>query len=135
MVTGQAPGGKYVDALRGCGELQQRITDEFVEPFVCVDASGKPVGLIQDNDAVICFNYRADRVRQITRAGAAVGAERRRWAWICRRRRSWMRRFPDECRSDLHYVTMTQYDPKFALPMVIPPESMDNLLANVMGVA
>src|SRR6202012_1983803 len=35
---------------------------------------------------------------------------------------------------DLHYVTMTQYDPKFALPMVIPPESMDNLLANVMGV-
>ena len=28
---------------------------------------------------------------------------------------------------------MTQYDPKFALPMVIPPESMDNLLANVMG--
>jgi len=36
--------------------------------------------------------------------------------------------------SDLLYVTMTQYDPKFALPMVIPPESMDNLLANVMGV-
>src|SRR6202012_4574758 len=35
--------------------------------------------------------------------------------------------------SELHYVTMTQYDPKFALPMVIPPESMDNLLANVMG--
>jgi 2,3-bisphosphoglycerate-independent phosphoglycerate mutase len=30
---------------------------------------------------------------------------------------------------------MTQYDSKFALPMVIPPESMDNLLANVMGVA
>jgi 2,3-bisphosphoglycerate-independent phosphoglycerate mutase len=30
---------------------------------------------------------------------------------------------------------MTQYDPKFTLPMVIPPESMDNLLANVMAVA
>jgi 2,3-bisphosphoglycerate-independent phosphoglycerate mutase len=35
---------------------------------------------------------------------------------------------------DLHYVTMTQYDPKFKLAVVIPPESMDNLLANVMGV-
>jgi 2,3-bisphosphoglycerate-independent phosphoglycerate mutase len=32
-------------------------------------------------------------------------------------------------------VTMTQYDPKYALPMVIPPESMDNLLANVMAMA
>ena len=30
---------------------------------------------------------------------------------------------------------MTQYDPKFTLPMVIPPESMDNLLANVMAAA
>ncbi len=28
---------------------------------------------------------------------------------------------------------MTQYDPKFTLPMVILPESMDNLLANVMA--
>ena len=34
----------------------------------------------------------------------------------------------------LLYVTMTQYDPKYALQMVIPPESMDNLLANVMSV-
>jgi 2,3-bisphosphoglycerate-independent phosphoglycerate mutase len=37
--------------------------------------------------------------------------------------------------ANLHYVMMTQYDPKFSLPMVIPPESMDNLLANVMAVA
>ena len=34
---------------------------------------------------------------------------------------------------DLTYICMTQYDSKFALPMVIPPESMDNLLANVMA--
>ena len=30
---------------------------------------------------------------------------------------------------------MTQYDKKFTLPVVIPPESMDNILANVMGQA
>ncbi|MGA7158648.1 MAG: alkaline phosphatase family protein, partial [Acidobacteriaceae bacterium] len=36
---------------------------------------------------------------------------------------------------NLHYVSLTQYDPKFTLPMVIPPESMDNLLANIMATA
>ena len=34
---------------------------------------------------------------------------------------------------DLHYVTMTQYDKNFTLPVIVPPESMDNLLANVMA--
>src|SRR6201989_1131485 len=34
---------------------------------------------------------------------------------------------------DLTYICMTQYDPKYKLPVVIPPESMDNLLANVMA--
>jgi 2,3-bisphosphoglycerate-independent phosphoglycerate mutase len=33
----------------------------------------------------------------------------------------------------LHYVCMTQYDKNFALPIIIPPESMDNLLANLMA--
>ena len=32
-----------------------------------LDQLGKPVGPLRDEDAVICFNYRADRVRQITR--------------------------------------------------------------------
>src|SRR5213079_2833512 len=34
---------------------------------------------------------------------------------------------------NLHYVCMTQYDKKFTLPVVIPPESLNNILANVMG--
>ena len=36
---------------------------------------------------------------------------------------------------NLHYVCMTQYDKKFTLPVVIPPESLQNILANVMGQA
>ena len=39
----------------------------------------------------------------------------------------------DRTPKNLHYVCMTQYDKKFTLPVVIPPESMDNILANVMG--
>ncbi len=39
----------------------------------------------------------------------------------------------DRVPSNLHYVCMTQYDKHFSLPVVIPPESMNNILANVMG--
>ena len=42
--------------------------DEFVVPVVLVDNQGQPVARIQDNDAVIFFNFRADRARQLTLA-------------------------------------------------------------------
>lgn len=44
------------------------ITDEFIVPSTIVDESNVPVGPICDNDAVIFFNYRPDRARQITKA-------------------------------------------------------------------
>ncbi len=43
------------------------VTDEFLEPVVICDSSGKK-HLIEDNDAVIFFNYRIDRPRQLTKA-------------------------------------------------------------------
>ncbi len=46
----------------------QNITDEFVEPTVIVDESNVPIGAIADNDALIFFNYRPDRARQLTKA-------------------------------------------------------------------
>ena len=68
MVTGQAPGAVYASPLARVRESYNNgVTDEFIEPFMVVDRQGDPVGRIADNDAVICFNYRADRVRQITR--------------------------------------------------------------------
>ena len=42
-------------------------TDEFVMPTVVV-VNGAPVGLINDNDSIIFFNFRPDRAREITRA-------------------------------------------------------------------
>lgn len=44
------------------------ITDEFIEPTVIVDENNKPRGAIKENDAVIFFNFRQDRARQITKA-------------------------------------------------------------------
>ncbi len=44
------------------------VSDEFVIPVVLVDSQGQPVATINDNDAVIFFNFRADRARQMTKA-------------------------------------------------------------------
>ena len=152
MVTAQAEGGAYFDAIERVRESYNNgVTDEFIEPFVCVDAQGEPIGRIGNGDAVICFNYRADRVRQITRVLTRTTSA----STFLEGKHVFMRHFalmtdgghslpkaeeldaetPRETVPSLGYfVTMTQYDPKFTLPMVIPPESMDNLLANVMGV-
>lgn len=47
---------------------REGITDEFIEPVVIVDESGVPIGPVSTNDAVIFFNYRPDRARQLTKA-------------------------------------------------------------------
>ena len=47
-------------------------TDEFIEPTVIVQ-DGTPVGTVQDGDAVLCFNFRGDRPRQLTAAFVAPG--------------------------------------------------------------
>src|SRR5271170_4305471 len=135
MVFGDAEGGKYADPVQGMKDSYNRgVTDEFVVPFACADKNGQPLASIRDDDACICFNFRADRVRQITRALArnsglnakggsdlpgAVDLD----ATIPRVRAP----------KNLHYVCMTQYDKNFSLPVVIPAESMANILANVMG--
>lgn len=43
-------------------------TDEFIEPALIAGADGKPLVLIKDNDAVVFFNFRIDRPRQLSRA-------------------------------------------------------------------
>src|SRR5713101_4409202 len=58
---------------------EQGITDEFVKPIVVTKgtgASAAPAGLIRDEDAVIFYNFRADRTRQMTRALAEPGFDK-----------------------------------------------------------
>src|SRR4030042_1033962 len=43
-------------------------TDEFIEPVIMVDESNVPIGPVCENDAVIFFNFRPDRTRQLTKA-------------------------------------------------------------------
>ncbi|HEY0264266.1 MAG TPA: 2,3-bisphosphoglycerate-independent phosphoglycerate mutase [Granulicella sp.] len=137
MVTGQPEGGRYADPLARVRECYSNgVTDEFLPPFTCVTVEGKPVGLIQDEDVCICFNYRADRVRQITRVltrNSGLTADGGRELPKAAELDEAIPRH--ETPKDLHYVCMTQYDKHFTLPVVIPSESMDNLLANVMAQA
>jgi len=135
MVFADAEGGKCGDPVQGMKDsYNQGVTDEFVIPFVCTDSRGQALAAIRDDDACICFNFRADRVRQITRAltrnsglndqgGSDLPGAADLDGTIPR----------DRVPNNLRYVCMTQYDKNFSLPVVIPAESMANILANVMG--
>jgi len=135
MVFADAEGGKTADPVQGMKDSYNRgVTDEFVIPFVCTSKDGQAPATIRDDDACVCFNFRADRVRQITRAlarnsglnatgGSDLPGAADLDATIAR----------DRVPKNLHYVCMTQYNKNFSLPVVSPPESMANILANVMG--
>lgn len=43
-------------------------TDEFIEPSIMVDDTGKPIALVKEGDAVVYFNFRIDRPRELTKA-------------------------------------------------------------------
>jgi 2,3-bisphosphoglycerate-independent phosphoglycerate mutase len=135
MVHGEGEGGKYVDAVQGVKEsYNNSVTDEFIVPFVCVDNKGEPVATIRDDDSCICFNFRADRVRQITRALARNSGLNEKAGRDLPGADELDATIPrDRVPKDLHYVCMTRYDKQFSLPVVIPPESMNNILANVMA--
>jgi len=135
MVNGKAEGGAYPDPVARIKEnYNNGVTDEFLVPFVVTDAAGKPVGIIRDEDVCINFNFRADRARQITRvlareSGLNKNGGRDLDAW-----ESLDEIIPrNEIPKGLHYVCMTQYDKLYELPLVILPESMDNILANILS--
>ena len=135
MVQGKAEGGEYIDAVQGIRDSYNRdVTDEFIAPFVCVDNRGQALGTIREGDSVINFNFRADRARQITRCLARESGLTAQGG----------RDLPDAEALDaviprervprnLKYICMTQYDKQFTLPFVVPPDSLKNILANVMA--
>src|SRR5260370_1292239 len=98
------------------------VTDEFIKPIVVTTgngASAAPVGLIRDDDAVIFFNFRADRARQMKFALVAPDFDK----------------FADAKRpKNLFYVGMTQYDKNWPwLKYVIAPEKLEHILAQVFA--
>jgi len=135
MVNGKAEGGAYADPVARIKESYNNgVTDEFLIPFVVVDAAGKPVAQIRDEDVCINFNFRADRARQITRVLARESGLNKKGGRDLDAWESLDEIIPRaEIPKNLHYTCMTQYDKLYELPLVILPESMDNILANILS--
>ncbi len=135
MVTGKAEGGAYADPVARIKEnYNNGVTDEFLIPFVVTDAGGKPVAQIRDEDVCINFNFRADRARQITRVLARESGLNKKGGRDLDAWESLDETIPrSEIPKNLHYTCMTQYDKLYELPLVILPESMDNILANILS--
>ena len=99
-------------------------------------STAKPVGVIRDEDVCINFNFRADRARQITRVLARNSGLNKNEGRDLPGAEDLDATIPRAIRpKDLYYLCMTQYDKMYDLPMIILPESMENILANVMAQA
>lgn len=96
------------------------VTDEFVEPRRIrvddADAFGEMGTRVEAGDAVVFFNFRADRARQLTRAFTETGFEG----------------FERDRLDDLHFVTMTPYDEAFDLPIAFDRLNLEGTLGEVI---
>lgn len=116
MVHGEGiPAFDPVEAARS--SYLRGVTDEFIEPIVIEREPGVPVGLIEEGDAVIFFNFRADRARQITRALALKDFDE-----------------PFAAKKPtVDFVCMREYDKDFPLQAAFPPQHHTNVLAQVFA--
>ena len=117
IVHGEAD-HRSTDPVSALGaSYEHDVTDEFVEPVVITDAAGEPVARVRDRDAIIFFNFRADRARELTAALALKD-----FSGFARPR------IPQ-----VGYVCMTEYDRSFNLPVAFGPEDVRNTLAEVFA--
>lgn len=116
MVHGK--GEKTSNVLNAIQESYDNdITDEFIKPIVCTDSNNEIITQIKKDDIVICFNFRTDRCRQITRA-------------------LHQENFPDLGMSKLplYYVTMTTYDANFKdVKVLFEKDNLKNTLGEVLS--
>jgi len=92
------------------------LTDEFMLPVV-IASHGVPLAPMRDGDAVICFNFRSDRMRQMVRALIEPDFDG----------------FDVRSRPDVAVTTMTVYDPRFNLPVAFEPQSMARIVVQVLA--
>ncbi|MBN2348360.1 MAG: 2,3-bisphosphoglycerate-independent phosphoglycerate mutase [Bacteroidales bacterium] len=93
------------------------VTDEFINPVVMVDKTGNPIGTIREGDVVICFNFRTDRLRQITTALTQQDFHEHNMSII-----------------PLHYITLTTYDESFkGIKVVFDKQNVTNTMGETVA--
>ncbi len=114
-VDGSAPAAE--DPLQVVRDAYARNeTDEFIAPAT-IHAGGRPVAPMRSGDAVVFWNYRADRMRQIVRAVGIDGFDA----------------FAVGDRPTVHVATLTRYDATFPFPAAYAPGSMARIVAEVLS--
>lgn len=121
-------------------------TDEFIEPTVIIDDDGKPVALVAENDAVIFFNFRIDRPRQLTKAFVLQDFEKdaykedfdpyaiKYFKRHIRERKAGAALFDrGERIQNLYGVTMTQYESNLPVDVAFPPQFIQMPLGRVIS--
>lgn len=113
---GEGPSAE--DPVQGMKDSYAKdVYDEFVVPFV-VEKDGKPVATVQDNDAILFFNFRPDRAIQLSRAITEEDFDE----------------FDRGSRpKNIKFVTMTQYTADMAADVMFPPEQMTNVIGEVLA--
>lgn len=94
----------------------KKVYDEEFAPTV-ITRHGKPVAKVEDGDAVIFFNFRPDRARELTRAFTVPSFEK----------------FPRTARRDLTFITLTEYEKDLPVTVAFPPEVITTCLAKVLS--
>ncbi|MCF6185570.1 MAG: 2,3-bisphosphoglycerate-independent phosphoglycerate mutase [Bacteroidales bacterium] len=111
-------GKKYKNILNAIDDsYKSEQTDEFIQPVVLTDNNNNPLGLITDEDVVICFNFRTDRLRQITTVLTQED-------------------MPDFGMKTmkLHYLTMTRYDENFKnIHIIYDKENLKNTMGEIIS--
>lgn len=96
----------------------KEVYDEEFVPTV-IGKAGAPVATVKDGDAVIYFNFRPDRARELTEAFVLPG--------FTKFTRTYLR--------DVFFVTMTEYEKEIPVTVAYPPNVVRNCLAEVIGAA
>ena len=102
------------DALQAIDKAYRKgdETDYYLEPMVIKGAEGDPLATMEDGDAVIFWNFRSDRARQITYALTKPDFHEFR-----------RRKFPE-----VHFTCMSDYDQQLDLPVAFPHKEVENNL-------
>ena len=92
--------------------------DEFIPPTWIVDAQGQPLATMRDGDAVLFYNYRGDRPRELTKAFVLDN----------------FKEFDRGAKLDLYFATMTEYESGLPVKVISPkPEALKNILGQVVA--
>ncbi|MFC0211846.1 2,3-bisphosphoglycerate-independent phosphoglycerate mutase [Paenibacillus chartarius] len=120
MVYGEGP--QYTDPIAAVTESYEKsVFDEFVMPTVIVGEDGKPVGLVESEDAVVFYNFRPDRAIQLSQVFTNEdfrGFDR-----------------GDKCPKGLYFVALTLFSETVGGYVAYKPKNLDNTFGEVVAQA